>query len=282
MTSPQAPRTLAYRLAYDGGRYHGMQLQPDQPTVQGAVESALAQVLKAPTRLRFAGRTDAGVHATAQVVAFEVATRIPVEALRDLVNRKLAPGATLGTGWEAAEGFHPRHRATARAYTYVLESSGNGPDPFRAGRVTFVEPGLDWDGALEASRVLLGTHDYRAFCVQPDREEKPVRSIDALELSRRGPYLVLEIRGRSFLRGQIRHVVGALLAVARGRKPGAYLQELLELGASGAKDDHLVPAPADGLYLTDVVYPEGLPGPQVYLPGPDDDRRIAWLPGEPR
>jgi tRNA pseudouridine38-40 synthase len=280
MTSPDGTRTLAYRLAYDGARYHGMQLQPDQPTVQGAVEDALARILKAPTRIRFAGRTDTGVHATAQVVAFEVATRIPAEALRDLVNRKLAPGAALGTAWEADPGFHPRHRATSRAYTYVMEASGVPPDPFRAGRGTFVEPDLDWAGALETGRVLVGTHDFRAFCVQPDREEKPVRSIDVLELHRRGPYLLLEVRGRSFLRGQVRHLVGALLAVARGKKPHSYLEDLLALGARGEKDDHLVPAPPDGLYLTDVVYPEGLPGPTPLPASSVDDRRIPWLPEE--
>ena len=281
MTTPTSSRTLAYRLAYDGAHYHGMQIQPDQPTVQGALEDALAQVLKAPVRIRFAGRTDTGVHATAQVVAFEVPTRIPVPALRDLVNRKLGAGASLGTGWEAAADFQPRHRAISRAYTYVLETSGRPPDPFRAGRATFVEPDLDWLAAMDAGRILLGTHDYRAFCVQPDREEKPVRSIDELELLERGPYRLLEIRGRSFLRGQVRHVVGALLAVARGRKPASYLGDLLERGARGEKDDHLVPAPPDGLYLTDVVYPEGLPGPEA-IPASAiplaEDRRIPWLP----
>lgn len=277
MSTPPEPRTLAYRLAYDGGRFHGMQLQPDQPTVQGALEAALAQVLKVPTRIRFAGRTDTGVHATAQVVAFEVPTRIPVPALRDLVNRKLGGAAALGTGWEAAPGFHPRHRAVGRGYTYLMEASGAPPDPFRAGRVTFVEPGLAWVAALEAGQALLGTHDFRAFCVQPDREEKPVRSIDSLTLTPRGPYLLLEVRGRSFLRGQVRHLVGALLALARGTKPASYMEELLALGAAGAKDDHLVPAPPDGLYLTDVAYPEGLPGPDPVPAMTGDERRIHWV-----
>lgn len=269
-------RTVAFRVAYVGARLHGLQLQPDQPTVQGAVEAALAGVLGTPVRVRFAGRTDAGVHATAQVVAFEVPTRIPLPALRHLANARLEPDVALGTGWEAEPGFHPRFRAVSRTYTYLLDPAARRPDPFRATLVAF--PGVTLDRARlgGATARLLGTHDFTAFCSKPAAEERPVRSLDRLEVTPDRDLWRVTVQGRSFLRGMVRHLVGALIRVASGEREPAYLDELLALGASGRKDDTLVPAEARGLYLTGVEFPDGQPGSRVF-PVDRVETLIPWL-----
>lgn len=260
-------RTVAFEVAYDGSRFHGSQLQPDHPTVQGALERALARVLPGPRRIRLAGRTDAGVHATGQVVAFEPGVPIPLGPLRHLVNAKVGPGIRLGRAWEARPGFHPRFDALGRAYRYVLDASGAAPDPFRGPYVTFPGEGLDWGRAREGIPALLGTHDFRAFCTRPSDAERPVRSLDALVLREHAGMVLVDLRARAFLRGQVRHLVAALLAVARGEKDPSYMDELLALGARGEKDARLTPAPPEGLYLMKVEYPDGLPGPEGLDPG---------------
>lgn len=267
-------RCLAFRLAYRGDAFHGMQVQPRDRTVQGALEDCLSRFWKQSVRIRFAGRTDAGVHATGQVVAFEVPNAIPLAALRKLVNTQLGGDAVLLEGWEAVPGFHPRFQASLREYVYLLSRGPRRPDPFRGSLVHCLDREVDWDLAREAAPLLLGTHDYTAFCTRPAVEERPVRSLDQLEIWERGPLVGIRVVGRSFLRGMVRHLVGALLRVARGDRPSPYIRDLLERGSRGEKDDSLEPAPPTGLYLTGVEYPEGLPGP--LLVPPEVPIRACW------
>lgn len=261
--APQAPRTVAFRIAYHGARFHGMQVQPGDRTVQGEIEAALRSLWGDLVRIRFAGRTDAGVHATAQVIAFEVPNRIPLAALRQVLNGKLGGEIRLLEAWEAKPGFHPRFAAVRREYTYLLDAPGMAPDPFRSGLVTFAGGDLDWSLVIPHCGDLLGEHDFTAYCSKPAAEERPVRSLEALEIHTSGALVRIRLVGRSFLRGMVRHIVGAFLRIASGEKPGDYLCELLELGLRQAKDDTLKPAPPDGLYLTGVDFPEGLPGTAV-------------------
>ncbi len=266
-------RTFAFELAYDGSRFHGMQVQPGDRTVQGALEAVLVKLLGHPVRIRFAGRTDAGVHATAQVVAFEVGTRIPLPALREVANAKLAPEMALGTGWEAVPGFEPRFAARRRRYRYVLEATGALPDPFRARLAAF--PRIA-ELALPDPGPLVGDHDFWALAAKPETQERTLRTLESITVTARPPYLLVDLVAPGFLRGQVRNTVGAMLRIARGERPPGYLEELLTLGRAHRKDDTLVPAPAEGLYLTGVEYPEGLPGPNPE-PGRARPVDLPWL-----
>ncbi len=270
-------RTLVYRIAYDGSCFHGMQIQPRQKTIQGEIEKVLGKIVRSELRIRYAGRTDTGVHATCQVIAVDIPNPIPVPALRNLANAKLGGAIVLGDGWEGIPNFQPRYRARLREYTYIFAEQEALVDPFRKGKITFVKPGLDWDAALEFASHLLGDHNYRAFCSKPDQEERLERSLDTVEIHSHGSYQVIRIVGQSFLRGMVRHIVGGMLRVARGRWVPEDALRLLELGRSGKKDDSLIPAAPDGLYLTDVTYPEGQPGTEFFPAGTIDQRIPFWL-----
>lgn len=267
-------RTVAFRLQYDGSHFHGMQLQPDARTVQGALEAVLGRVLRHAVRIRAAGRTDAGVHATQQMVAFEVGHRIPLAALRDLANARLAPAMRLEEGWEALPGFSPRHRACRRGYLYVLEGTGAAPDPFRARYVTFPGPGHDWERAAAAASGFVGERERWALAARPATQERTLRAVDRAELVREGGYVLFHVEAPAFLRGQIRYMVGALLRIARGEVGPGYLDELEERGRRRDKDARLAPAPPEGLYLVRVDYPDGLPGPDG---APARGARFPWL-----
>lgn len=237
-----------------------MQIQPQVETVQGCLETQLEKVLGHPVRIRFAGRTDARVHALGQVVAFETSCPIPLEALAKVVNRKAGFRLALEAGIEALPEFHPRFDATLRTYLYRLGPSGALPRPWNRNLVSTATQEYDFSRLEGRERALLGMRDYYAFCTQPDREPQTIRSLDRLEIHPFEGEVRILVQGRSFLRGMVRHLVGALLRVATRERDPESLFELLELSEARKKDPTLRPAPPEGLYLWHVAYPEGSPG----------------------
>jgi tRNA pseudouridine38-40 synthase len=180
------------------------------------------------------------------------------------MNRRLQGRIRLEDGWETETDFHPRFQAIQREYTYLLDVTGRAPDPFLGSLVTFPGKSLDWSLVEGHLTCLLGTHNFRSFCARPSKEGRPVRKLTALELHPGSEILRIRIEGLSFLRGMVRHLVGAAIRIASGERPPSYLQELLDLGARGEKDESLHPAPASGLYLSRVRYPSGLLGERFY------------------
>lgn len=253
-------RTLAFRLAYDGSRFAGSQVQPEVSTVQGSLERALAD-LGRPVRVRLAGRTDAGVHATGQVVAFALDERdgVPVPALRNLVNGRVGPALRLTDGWEAEAGFDPRRHALSRRYLYYLDSTGAAPDPMRAHFLTFTEEDLDWSTAQDLAPLFEGEHDFSNLCLKPETQTRLVRTLDQVRVRHDRGRVEVQVVARAFLRGQVRCIVGALLRVAAGRADRAWIRDLL---AGGERTPELCPSPAppQGLYLAEVRYLPGVPG----------------------
>jgi tRNA pseudouridine38-40 synthase len=241
---------VALGLEYDGSAYHGWQTQPGGNTVQDHLERALGQVHSAPVSTIVAGRTDAGVHASAQVVHFDTEHARPESAWVRGTNSLLPPGIAVLWAKETGPGFHARFGARERAYRYVLLNHPVRP-AIAAGRVGWVHGELDVKTMADAAGALLGVHDFSAFRAAECQAKSPVRELNQVRVERRGHYVSFDFRGNAFLHHQVRNMVGALVWVGLGRRPGTWLGKLL-----ASRDRRLGAATfaPDGLYLVDVRY----------------------------
>jgi tRNA pseudouridine38-40 synthase len=264
----ERPATVRLRLdlAYDGGPFHGLARQPGLLTVQGEVEEALSSLLGVEVRTTASGRTDRGVHARAQVLHGDV----PVEALpRDLarfarrLDRALPREITVHAVRRVPGTFDARFSATERAYRFRLR---DGVDPRVHGRgvvrdaadVWGVSALLDVPAIRRASRALLGEHDFAAFCRRaPGRTT--LRRIDVLTVRRIGAApgrIDVRLRGPAFCHQQVRSIVGCLVEVGRGRRPEAWVGEVL---AARDRSRAAPVAPPHGLTLEEVRFGPGIP-----------------------
>jgi len=237
-------------VAYDGTDFAGFQRQTNAPTVQGALEQALATIGQ-PGRVLAAGRTDAGVHATGQVIAFDVDWPHPLEELQRALNAVLPEAIAI---WEvawAAPDFHPRFQARSRTYRYTLY---NAPvrDPLRRRTAYHVAAPLDVGAMQEAARFLVGEHDFAAFG-RPPKGENTVRRVLRAEWSAQRPLITFEIEATAFLYRMVRRIVGTLLPVGWGKVGPEHVAEVL-----ASRDPSLAgpTVPPHGLCLVAVSYPE--------------------------
>jgi tRNA pseudouridine38-40 synthase len=253
-------RFYAVEIAYDGTRFRGFQRQPGLPTVQEALEGALASVgVRAP--LAVAARTDAGVHALGQVVSFAVRAALDPEALRRGLNAGLPDGIVALAAHRVGSSFHARNAATGRAYVYLVGAPPPGglapyawtlPDP-RA------FPGLaprrlDPAAMREALAHAVGTHDFAGFA-RPGEQRGTVRTLTRAEVvtATWSPLHAIVLEGRGFLRAMVRNLVGTAVAAGLGLAPPGVVRELL--AARGRYRG--VRAPGRGLTLAAVRYPPG-------------------------
>jgi tRNA pseudouridine38-40 synthase len=252
---------LRIDLAYDGGAFHGWAAQPELRTVQGELEAALATVLRVPELATVcAGRTDTGVHARGQVLHVDVADDVLVEAAgrfdgdpSDAVTRRLngvlAPDLRVRRVVTAPEGFDARFSPLWRRYAYRV--CDGVPDPLTRGYVLGRPRPLDLDAMNEASRDLLGLHDFAAFCKQREGATT-IRTLLELSWVREGDLLTGTVRADAFCHHMVRSLVGCLLAVGEGRRPVAWPAEVL---SSGVRDPAVTVVPPHGLTLEEVGYP---------------------------
>lgn len=264
------PRTFRLTLAYDGTGFHGWQVQPGLPTVQGELQAALARVTGESPLPQGSGRTDAGVHALAQVASFQLAATIPPENLQRALNRTL-PAAIRVTGVQVApHNFHARHSATAKSYEYRIFRGEICP-PWVAPFVYAYPKQLNFKDLEMAAAVFVGEHDFTSFAAtDPDlatREEigdnedgEPptnVRTVfsSAWEQQKSGSdeLWIYRVRGNGFLHHMVRNLVGAMLDVGRGFTAVERLREILE---ARSRSEAGPTAPAQGLFLTSVEYGE--------------------------
>ena len=238
-------------LCYDGTRYRGWQRQGNTPnTMQEKVESALSRILNQPVETAASGRTDAGVHARAQVVSFRAKTdRTPEEILAEL---RAALPADIGAVSlsEAAPRFHARLNAKGKTYVYRVWNS-DLPDVFER-RYRVPEPrALDLDAMRKAASMLCGEHDFTSFCSDKRMKKSPVRRVDAIDVERLGDEVRLTFTGSGFLWNMVRILTGTLLEVGLGEREADSMQAILD-----AKDRTAAgkTAPANGLILWEVYY----------------------------
>jgi len=220
--------------------------------VEGVLSDALARVLGGAPKLSVAGRTDAGVHARRQVVSFAADDDVDLERLQRSINGMLAPEVVAWDVQRGVGGFDARFSATAREYRYRI-GTGPWPDPFDA-RFVWHRPGaLALSPMREASRALLGEHDFASFCRRP-QSGGTVRRLERLSIARAGERVEISARANAFLHQMVRALVGTLVAVGDGRLEPGEVAEIL-----AARDRGRTPQmpPAHGLTLERVVYGRG-------------------------
>jgi tRNA pseudouridine38-40 synthase len=233
-------------IEYDGSLFAGWQHQADQPSVQQAIEQAIENFCGEAIRLRAAGRTDAGVHATAQVAHADLAKAWPDDKVRDAINAHLqAAGARIAV--LKATVFS----ATGRHYLYRILNR-RAPAALDKGKVWWVPKRLDAGAMHEAAKVLLGRHDFTTFRSTQCQANSPIRTLERLDVSRQGDMIEVRASARSFLHNQVRSMVGSLKRVGDGGWSAADLKTALEAHDRAACGQV---APPDGLFLTGVDYP---------------------------
>ena len=246
-------RRIRIAVAYDGTDFHGWQVQPELETVQGTLERVVSEIEGAPVRVEGSGRTDAGVHALAQVAAFSLANPIPVENLKKAMNRLLPASIRIGRVEEVSPDFHPRFHAHSKIYEYRIWRGEVCP-PFER-RYVFHHPyPLDEVKLMDASPVFEGEHDFSAFAAADERDLEggsKVRTVFSSRAERSGDRLIYRVCGSGFLKHMVRNLVGTLLEVGKGNRTADDLRALLAPGVTVKAGPT---APARGLFLVEVHY----------------------------
>jgi tRNA pseudouridine38-40 synthase len=249
-------RTLKITLAYDGADFCGWQVQPERRTVQGTLADAIERVTGERVLPQGSGRTDAGVHALAQVASCAIASPIPARNLVKALNDVLPAEIRISHVEEAADGFHARHSAIGKTYRYSLYRGEICP-PHLARYVTHYPFPLDEARMQEAAALVEGEHDFTSFAaVDPERgkdeeEVSAVRKISSSRWKRQDEELVYTVEGNGFLHHMVRNLVGTFLLVGKGTLAPADLPRILEQRQRSAAGPT---APASGLWLVSVKY----------------------------
>ncbi len=250
-------RRIRITVSYDGTDYHGWQVQPELPTIQGTLESVMAEIEGGRVNVEGSGRTDAGVHALAQVAAFTIENPIPCPNLKKAMNRLLPRDIRVLETEEATPEFHPRFDAKAKTYEYRIHRGEVCP-PFERRYVHHHPYPLDESRIFELAPVLEGEHDFSAFAASDEKDElghSKVRAVFRSSASRRGELLVYEVRGSGFLKHMVRNIVGVLLEAGKGNLTLADLEARLQPPIQEKASIPAGPtAPARGLFLVNVEY----------------------------
>ena len=241
---------IAIGIAYCGTGLEGWQSQPSGNTVQDHLARALSEIAGERIDVTGAGRTDAGVHASAQVAHFETKAARPDSAWVRGVNTLLPGSIAVQWAMPVAEDFHARYSAASRSYRYVLFNHPVRP-ALLAGLVGWFHLPLDLQRMRRAAQDLLGERDFSSFRASECQARSPVRTMERAEICASGPYLLFDFTANAFLHHMVRNIVGSLVYVGKGEHPEQWLAELI------AARDRRLAAPtfaADGLYLSLVRY----------------------------
>jgi tRNA pseudouridine38-40 synthase len=259
----ETSRRVAAIIEYDGTDYAGWQSQTHSISIQDAVQTALSFVAGHPVIAICAGRTDTGVHAVGQVIHFDThAARTPRAWVLG-ANTKLAPTIALQWAGEVTSGFHARHRASRRIYRYAILNR-SARSALQRTRAAWIHRPLDAAAMHAAAQALIGEHYFTAYPSVQSQSKTTVRRVDAIDVSREGDYIWLQITANAYLHHMVRNIVGTLLDVQRESNPAEAMTQVLtraDRRYAGAT------APAAGLYLWRVDYPQiyGIPAPKPQI-----------------
>jgi tRNA pseudouridine38-40 synthase len=259
-------RNLRLILSYDGAEFAGWQVQPGRTTVQGALASAIGRLSGENVLPQGSGRTDAGVHALAQVASFATASAIPAENWMRALNDILPPSIRVLDASEAPPEFHARKSARAKTYRYRIHRGAVCP-PFLARYVWHYPYPLEEPAMVAAAELVVGQHDFTSFAaVDPERVERMaaaenvhttdvkttnIRTIYSSNWIREGEELIYTVRGSGFLHHMVRNLVGTFLLIGKGTVTQEDLRRILQARERTAAGPT---APASGLYLVEVEY----------------------------
>jgi tRNA pseudouridine38-40 synthase len=241
---------IALALEYDGRAFCGFQSQPSRCGVQDALEAAIGEVGAGVARVAAAGRTDARVHATSQVVHFDAVNPRPPTAWVRGVNALLPPAMAVLWAREVGDDFHARFAARARHYTYLLRCRAERVG-LEAGRVGWYHRPLDVAAMRAAARLVVGRHDFSAFRAAECQAKTPVRDLTRCEIAARGTLMRFDFSADGFLHHMIRNLIGAFVAIGNGSREPAWIAGLL---ASRDRSQGPATFAADGLYFTGADY----------------------------
>lgn len=253
---------IALGVEYMGARYRGWQRQQaGVPSVQETLENALSRVAAEPVRLSCAGRTDASVHASGQVVHFDTCVDRPLHAWILGTNANLPKDISVAWAKPMPAHFDARFSAVARRYRYVIYNDPIRPAHLAEG-VTWNHRPLDVERMREAARALVGTHDFTSFRAQQCQAKSPIKTVHHLQVLTFGCFIVLDIRANAFLHHMVRNIAGVLMTIGAGERPVAWAAQVLDAQSRKAGG---VTAHPYGLYLVKVEYPEEFELPARYL-----------------
>lgn len=255
-------RKILVHIQYDGTNYVGWQIQPQGLTIQGLLEDSLLRLTGQRVKVIGAGRTDAGVHAIEQIASFETAVDYSLDVIKKALNSMLPEDIRIMKIAEAGEDFHARYSAIKKRYIYVIANDKDLP-VFLNRYVWWIKVPLKIDAMIEASRLLLGTHDFSSFRGSGCSAKSTVRTIYSINLEKtevvpfiftefKGNFIIVTIEAEAFLRHMVRNIVGTIVEVGKGR----FSPEMIK-GILNAKDRRLAgpTAPSKGLFLERVIYP---------------------------
>ena len=243
-------RNLRLDICYDGTRYRGWQRLPGvEATIQGKLETALSRILGERIEVSGSGRTDAGVHAAHQIASFHCESSLDCGRILSELRRYLPEDIGIYSCQEAAPRFHARLNARAKTYRYRIWNSET-PCVFERRFVTILPEPLDLEEMNRAAALLLGEHDFSAFCGNKKMKKSTVRRLDSLEITRRGEEIQLTFTGNGFLYNMVRILTGTLIEVGRGERAAASIPALF----GGKREQAGFLAPAQGLMLMEVFY----------------------------
>lgn len=248
---------FALGIEYDGSQFFGWQRQSHAVSVQQTLEEVLSNIADEPVQVNCAGRTDTGVHATGQVVSFEIANKRPLKAWTMGANTQLPDSVAVRWAKQVNDDFHARFSATARRYRYIIANTHARPAILNHG-LTWCRQQLDVEAMAKACEFFPGERDFASFQAASCQSRTSFRFIEHLRVEPTGSYVVIDIKANAFLHHMVRNIAGTLITVGKGIQPYSWVKELIEL-----KDRTQAPATAspNGLYLVDVDYPDevGLP-----------------------
>jgi tRNA pseudouridine38-40 synthase len=247
-----------YRYAaiveYNGACFHGWQKQKhhNEPTIQAALEAAISKVANHPVEIACAGRTDAGVHATRQVIHFDTTSKRSDYGWLMGINTNTPANVSLQWIGQVAPEFHARYKAQARCYRYLINNA-----PYRQAlqydQLTWWRYPLDAGRMHQAAQSLLGQHDFSSFRAKDCQAKTPVKTMHRIQVRQWGSLILLELEASAFLYHMVRNIVGVLLPIGEGHQPIEWMAEVLEAKSRLAAG---VTAPGDGLHFVGVRYPQ--------------------------
>lgn len=250
-------KKIALGITYNGSGYFGWQKQQSVQSIQGELERALSIVANEPIEIFCAGRTDAGVHATGQVIHFETNATRPLQAWTFGTNAHLPDDIAVTWSHQVDPEFHARFSALSRRYRYIIYNQPQRPAILATGLTHYYQP-LNTELMHTAGQFLLGENDFSSFRAAQCQSKSPNRNVHYLNVTRKGHYIIVDIQANAFVHHMVRNIVGSLLEVGAGNQPPEWIAWLLQ------QKDRTLAAPtakAAGLYLVEVAYPSqfGLP-----------------------
>jgi len=267
---PEGMQRVALAIEYKGTDFHGFQTQPNGvKTVQQALERALSKVADEAVTLVCAGRTDAGVHATNQVIHFDTLAKRPAKAWVMGTRPHLPDAVSVKWAQDVTPTFHARFSALNRTYRYLI-SDAKTSSALLHDQITWSSRPLDIEKMRAGAAHLVGRHDFTSFRATQCQAKSPIRQIHYLHIIRRGDLIVIEVQANAFLHHMVRNMVGVLMSVGAGDKPATWVGDVL---AAKNRSAGGVTARPFGLYLVSVEFPaefnlpDSLPGP-LFLPEP--------------